>query len=136
MAVVYVNDRPVDIGNDKLNLIQAAQRAGVTIPSYCWHPALSVVASCRMCLVEVGEKKPDGTVAMQPRVVPGCQTPARWVERARVEAARRLLEETELGVEAIAARCGFGSAESLRRAFLRRVRVSPAAYRGRFRSAA
>ncbi|MGH7291266.1 MAG: AraC family transcriptional regulator, partial [Myxococcota bacterium] len=35
-----------------------------------------------------------------------------------------------------AARCGFGSAESLRRAFLRRVRVSPAAYRGRFRTAA
>ena len=30
-----------------------------------------------MCLVEVGEKKPDGTVAMQPKVVPGCQTPAK-----------------------------------------------------------
>lgn len=77
MAVVIVNDKPVDIGNDKLNLIQAAQRGGVTVPSYCWHPALSVVASCRMCLVEVGEKKPDGTVAMQPKVVPGCQTPAK-----------------------------------------------------------
>ena len=64
------------------------------------------------------------------------ETPARWVERARVEAARRLLEETDHGIEAIAVRCGFGSAESLRRAFLRRVRVSPAAYRGRFRSAA
>jgi NADH-quinone oxidoreductase subunit G len=77
MATVYVNDKPVDIGNDKLNLIQAADRAGVFIPRYCWHPALSVVASCRMCLVEVGEKKPDGTVAMQPRVVPACQTPAK-----------------------------------------------------------
>jgi len=77
MATVYVNDKPVDIGNDKLNLIQAADRAGVFIPRYCWHPALSVVASCRMCLVEAGEKKPDGTVAMQPRVVPACQTPAK-----------------------------------------------------------
>ena len=77
MAVVYVNDKPVDIGTEKLNLIQAAQSAGVFIPSYCWHPAMTVVASCRMCLVEVGEKKPDGTVAMQPRVVPGCQTPAK-----------------------------------------------------------
>jgi NADH-quinone oxidoreductase subunit G len=77
MATVYVNDKPVDIGNDRLNLIQAAERAGVLIPHYCWHPALSVVASCRMCLVEVGEKKPDGTVAMQPKVVPGCQTPAK-----------------------------------------------------------
>ena len=77
MATVYVNDKPVDIGNEKLNLIQAAQKAGVFIPHYCWHPALTVVASCRMCLVEVGERKPDGTVAMQPKVVPGCQTPAK-----------------------------------------------------------
>src|SRR6478672_8096123 len=77
MAVVYVNDKPVDIGNEKLNLVQAAKKAGIEIPTYCWHPALTVVASCRMCLVEVGEKKPDGTVAMQPRVVPACQTPAK-----------------------------------------------------------
>lgn len=77
MATIYVNDRPVDIGTQKLNLVQAAGKAGVFIPHYCWHPALSVVASCRMCLVEVGEKKPDGTVVMQPRVVPACQTPAR-----------------------------------------------------------
>src|SRR6201982_1081918 len=77
MATVYVNNKPVDIGNEKLNLIQAAEKGGVFIPRYCWHPALSVVASCRMCLVEVGEKKPDGTVQMQPRVVPACQTPAK-----------------------------------------------------------
>ena len=77
MAVVYVNGNAVDIGNDKLNLIQAAQRGGVFIPSYCWHPALTVVASCRMCLVEAGDKKPDGTIAMQSKVVPGCQTPAK-----------------------------------------------------------
>ncbi len=77
MAVVFINDKPVDIGTDRLNLVQAAQKGGTFIPHYCWHPALSVVASCRMCLVEVGEKKPDGTVAMQPRVVPACQTPAK-----------------------------------------------------------
>jgi NADH-quinone oxidoreductase subunit G len=68
---------PVDIGNDRLNLIQAAERAGSFIPHYCWHPALTVVASCRMCLVEAGDRKPDGTIAMQPKVVPGCQTPAK-----------------------------------------------------------
>ncbi|VTR97212.1 molybdopterin-dependent oxidoreductase [Tuwongella immobilis] len=77
MAIVYVNDQPVDIGNERLNLIEAAEKAGVFIPHYCWHPALSVVASCRMCLVETGERKPDGTILMQPKVVPGCQTPAR-----------------------------------------------------------
>src|SRR4051794_5577645 len=77
MAVVYVNDTPVDIGTERLNLVQAARKAGVLIPHYCWHPALTVVASCRMCLVEVGERKPDGTVVMQPKVVPACQTPAK-----------------------------------------------------------
>ena len=77
MAVVYVNNQPVDIGDARMNLIQAAGKAGVLIPSYCWHPAMTVVASCRMCLVEVGERKPDGSVTMVPRVVPGCQTPAK-----------------------------------------------------------
>jgi transcriptional regulator GlxA family with amidase domain len=64
------------------------------------------------------------------------ETPARWVERARIEAARRLLEESEDGIERVAERCGFGTAETLRRAFQRQLHVSPAAYRGRFRSAA
>src|SRR5262245_45983348 len=78
MPTVIVNDKPVEIGpQERLNCIQAAARAGVEIPTYCWHPALTVVASCRMCLVEVGDRKPDGTIAMQPRVVPGCQTPAK-----------------------------------------------------------
>jgi NADH-quinone oxidoreductase subunit G len=77
MAVVHVNGKAVDIGTERLNLIQAALKGGVFIPHYCWHPALTVVASCRMCLVEVGEKKPDGSVAMQPKVVPACQTPAK-----------------------------------------------------------
>jgi len=77
MPTVFVNDAPVEIGAGKLNCIQAADRAGVFIPHYCYHEALTVVASCRMCLVEVGERKPDGTVVMQPKVVPGCQTPVK-----------------------------------------------------------
>src|SRR5438132_4052195 len=77
MATVYVNNQPVDIGAEKLNLIQAAQKAGVLVPHYCWHPALTVVASCRMCLVEVGELKPDRTAVIPPKVVPGCQTPVK-----------------------------------------------------------
>lgn len=62
-------------------------------------------------------------------------TPARYVETVRVEAARRRLEESSHGVDAIADTCGFGTAETMRRAFLRRLRVPPSAYRGRFRSA-
>ncbi len=76
MATVYVNTKPVDIGTERLNLIQAAQKGGVFVPHYCYHAALTVVASCRMCLVEVGDMK-DGKPAMQPKVVPGCQTPAK-----------------------------------------------------------
>jgi transcriptional regulator GlxA family with amidase domain len=59
-------------------------------------------------------------------------TPARYVERVRVEAARRRLEEGEGGVEQVAAGCGFGSSETMRRAFLRTLRVSPSEYRRRF----
>ena len=62
------------------------------------------------------------------------RTPARFVEAIRIEAARRRLEESGDGVEAIAAQCGFGSAESMRRAFLRRLRVPPSDYRDRFRA--
>jgi transcriptional regulator GlxA family with amidase domain len=61
-------------------------------------------------------------------------TPARFVETLRVEAARRRLEESSHGVEMVAAQCGFGSAESMRKAFLRRLRVAPSAYRSRFRA--
>src|SRR3954467_1521018 len=76
MPTVYVNNTPIEFGaEEKFNCIQAAQRVGVEIPSYCWHPELSVVASCRMCLVEIGQKKPDGSIAMQPKLIPGCQTP-------------------------------------------------------------
>lgn len=62
-------------------------------------------------------------------------TPARFVEEVRVEAARRRLEELDEGVEALAAAVGFGTAETLRRAFLRVLGVGPAAYRSRFQSA-
>lgn len=76
MAKVIVNDIEVE-ADAKDNCILAARKAGVEIPHYCWHESLSVVASCRMCLVEVGEKKPDGTVVMGPKLVPGCQTPIK-----------------------------------------------------------
>jgi transcriptional regulator GlxA family with amidase domain len=62
-------------------------------------------------------------------------TPARFVERIRVEAAREQLEGGATPVEAVAAACGFGSSETMRRAFLRVLGVGPSDYRARFRSA-
>ena len=60
------------------------------------------------------------------------QTPARAIELIRVETARRLLSDTGLPVKRIAANCGFGSEETLRRSFLRAIGVTPQAYRERF----
>src|SRR5579864_4794244 len=76
MPTVYINDIPVEIGTKKLNGVQAAELTGVLVPHYCYHPSLSIVASCRMCLVEMGTLK-DGKVTMQPKVLPGCQTPVK-----------------------------------------------------------
>lgn len=59
-------------------------------------------------------------------------TPAAHVEELRVEAARRLLETSDLTVAAVAARCGFAHAETLHRAFVRRVGTTPARYRQHF----
>ena len=59
-------------------------------------------------------------------------TPARFVLSARVETARRLLEETQEGFERITTLSGLGSTESMRRAFVRQLGVSPSQYRERF----
>jgi transcriptional regulator GlxA family with amidase domain len=61
-------------------------------------------------------------------------TPARAIERLRVEAARRLLSESRLPVKRISQRCGFGSEETMRRSFLRVLSATPNDYRVRFSS--
>ncbi|MCM2429720.1 GlxA family transcriptional regulator [Streptomyces sp. RKAG337] len=60
------------------------------------------------------------------------RTPAAYVEAARVEAARRLLETTDTTVGAVAQRCGFGTVETMHRTFRRTVRVTPGEYRRHF----
>jgi transcriptional regulator GlxA family with amidase domain len=59
-------------------------------------------------------------------------TPGQYVTRIRVEAARTLLESCDIGVEAVARRCGFGSDETMRRVFLQILGTTPTAYRQRF----
>jgi transcriptional regulator GlxA family with amidase domain len=56
-----------------------------------------------------------------------------YVEAARVEAARRILEETDTPLKTVAGLCGFPGQSGLRRAFMRRINVTPAEYRHRFR---
>ncbi|MEU3829322.1 helix-turn-helix domain-containing protein [Streptomyces sp. SID486] len=62
-------------------------------------------------------------------------TPGRYVDRVRLEHARRLLEDTTDGVEQIARASGYGTPEAMRRAFLRTLGTPPAEYRRRFRAA-
>lgn len=63
-------------------------------------------------------------------------TPGRYVDRVRLEAARRSLEDTVDGVAQVSRRCGYGTPEAMRRAFLRALGASPAEYRRRFQPAA
>ncbi len=62
--------------------------------------------------------------------------PGRYVERTRLEAARRHLEDTAEGIEQTARACGYRTSEAMRRAFIEALGVSPAEYRRRFRPAA
>jgi NADH-quinone oxidoreductase subunit G len=103
MPVVIVDGQEIEIGADeRLNCIEAARRAGKEIPHYCWHAGLSVVASCRMCLIETGARDAaTGKITMVPKLVPGCQTPAKdgtviVTESETVKASRARVEEALL----------------------------------------
>ena len=61
-------------------------------------------------------------------------SPAKAVEAMRIEAARTLLETSDLGVKQVAAKCGFTDEERMRRAFIRLLRVSPSDYRHGFKA--
>ena len=111
---------------------QAAQHDGIRAAQHhvAEHPEsdCSVAALARVALMS--ERNFARCFAAETGV-----TPARYVERVRMETARRLLEDSDDGVEAVAAAAGFGTAETMRRTFLRLVRTSPTEYRRRFRAA-
>ena len=98
------------------SLVEAAPDGDHKLPALAAAAAMSVRHFTRVFTAEVGE------------------TPSRFVERTRLEAARRELEETTDTLDRVAARCGLGSAESLRRVFQRHLGVAPDAYRRRFRA--
>jgi NADH-quinone oxidoreductase subunit G len=55
---------------DGLTVIRAAERLGIEVPHYCWHPGLTIAGNCRMCLVEI-EKVPKLQIACNTRVTDG-----------------------------------------------------------------
>ncbi|MEV0369009.1 DJ-1/PfpI family protein [Streptomyces sp. NPDC050636] len=62
-------------------------------------------------------------------------TPGRYVDRVRLEAARRRLEDTVDGIEQVSRHCGYGTPEAMRRAFVKALGAAPAEYRRRFQPA-
>lgn len=62
------------------------------------------------------------------------ETPREYIERIRLDEARRQIEDTDLPAQTVATRCGFGTVYSLRRAFVRQLGVTPQWYRAQFRS--
>jgi NADH-quinone oxidoreductase subunit G len=99
MGTVIIDGNEIEVADhERLNGIQAARRGGAEIPHYCWHPGLTVVASCRMCLVETGTRAADGKISMLPKLVPACQTPAKdgtvfVTNSEKVQQARAMVEE-------------------------------------------
>jgi len=62
------------------------------------------------------------------------ETPHQYVERIRLDEAKRQIEDTDLPTQAVAKQCGFGTVDSLRRAFVRHLGVTPQWYRGQFQN--
>jgi NADH-quinone oxidoreductase subunit G len=69
MPTVEIDGKKITV-EDGVTVIQAADRLGVEIPHYCWHPGLSIAGNCRMCLVEI-EKSPKLQIACNTRVTDG-----------------------------------------------------------------
>ncbi|WBB71979.1 GlxA family transcriptional regulator [Micromonospora sp. WMMD1128] len=88
--------------------------ADLRVPALAGRASLSPRQFARAFTAEVGE------------------TPGRYVDGVRLETARRLLEENDDSIDRIAARCGYGTSEAMRRAFIRVLGVPPAEYRRRF----
>jgi transcriptional regulator GlxA family with amidase domain len=61
-------------------------------------------------------------------------TPHEFVERARMDTARKLLESTDAALKTIAYDCGFGTSDRMRLVFMRRIGATPLQYRERFRA--
>lgn len=83
MATLEIDGQEVTVADGE-NLVHAAERIGVEVPHYCYHPGLSVAGNCRMCLVEI-EKMPKLQIACNTKVMDGMvvRTKSEKVLRAR-----------------------------------------------------
>jgi NADH-quinone oxidoreductase subunit G len=77
MPTITIDGRKCEFEGRKM-ILQVALDHGIAIPHYCYHPGMSIVASCRICLAEIAQPNPrnDNKVEIVPKLMPTCQTPA------------------------------------------------------------
>ncbi len=77
MPKITIDNQEIEC-REGIPVLQAAVEAGWDVPHYCYHPGLSVVASCRLCLMEMMMPHPKTReLGWAPKLMPSCQTPAR-----------------------------------------------------------
>jgi len=79
----------------KKTILQVALENGIEIPHYCYHPAMSIVASCRICLAEVAQPNPrnDNKIELIPKLLPTCQTPAQDQQVVHTESPKAIANQ-------------------------------------------
>jgi NADH-quinone oxidoreductase subunit G len=85
MPKILVDGKEI-VCREKIPVLQAVLEAGWDVPHYCYHPGLTIVASCRLCLMEMKMPNPK-TKEMDwaPRLFPSCQTPVKDGLEARFD---------------------------------------------------
>ncbi len=77
MPKIIIDGKEIEC-RDGIPVLQAALEAGWDVPHYCYHPGLSVVASCRLCLMEQKMPHPQTKeMGWAPKLFPSCQTPVK-----------------------------------------------------------
>jgi len=77
MPKIIIDNQQIEC-RDGIPVLQAALEAGWDVPYYCYHPGLSIVASCRLCLMEIKMPHPKTQeLDWAPKLMPSCQTPVR-----------------------------------------------------------
>ncbi|MEO7453241.1 MAG: NADH-quinone oxidoreductase subunit NuoG [Fimbriimonadales bacterium] len=74
-VALTINGIEIEVPRGEL-IVESVKRLGLEIPIFCYHPRMKPVGMCRMCLVDVGFKQPDGSVKMMPKPQAGCTLPA------------------------------------------------------------
>ncbi|HJP82450.1 MAG TPA: NADH-quinone oxidoreductase subunit NuoG [Fimbriimonadaceae bacterium] len=72
---ITINDVEIAVPKGEL-IIESVKRLGLEIPIFCYHPRMKPVGMCRMCIIEVGFKQPDGTIRKMPKPQAACTLPA------------------------------------------------------------